>query len=282
VAPTLAVACGRQANGTACPAGSCCSNGGVCGVTEAFCSVSLGCQSDCWVCGDGVCKGASETVGETCGTCPEDCGPCVSSTLAATAAMVTSQCVDPTAYALAFDAPTAGYVLAGGAAGRGQGWVFVATAVSRFSNKGWVVRPLLLPLRTRPPRHGGGLPQFFVTCGILLVPAPVRPRCRTAALLELLRSRGVTVGLFVAGAAAAAQTEVLKAADADGHTLDSLTFSSPLLSTTLTGTQLSNDLRANEAFLRPLSCRRTNILRPPLGIVADAHMQTLLVRRGCC
>jgi len=100
--------CGRLANGTVCPAGACCSATGTCGVTEPFCSVGQGCQSNCWSCGDGVCRGAGQVAGETCGTCPQDCGPCTITT--ATVNSLQRSCVDPAAYTLAFDAPVARWV----------------------------------------------------------------------------------------------------------------------------------------------------------------------------
>ena len=58
-----------------------------------------------------MCRGASEIAGETCGTCPLDCGPCtVANVDAGSPGMVRSQCVDPMAYTLAFDGPDTGYV----------------------------------------------------------------------------------------------------------------------------------------------------------------------------
>ncbi len=98
--------CGIAANGAVCPAGDCCSAAGVCGRTETFCAAALGCQSNCWRCGDGVCRGADQVAGETCGTCPQDCGPCtVAAVSAATADMVRSACVDNGSYVLSFDVP---------------------------------------------------------------------------------------------------------------------------------------------------------------------------------
>ena len=88
--PAAATQCGVQTLWAPCPAGQCCSQHGWCGTTAAHCSESQGCQMDCAVCGDGVC------LGETCGTCPQDCGPCPSPG-------VTVECVNPQHYALTFD-----------------------------------------------------------------------------------------------------------------------------------------------------------------------------------
>ena len=96
--------CGRQGNGTLCSATSCCSGDGECGVNAQHCSRALGCHSGCWVCGDGLCAGADQPGGETCGTCPTDCGPCTSGRYPATVADVRSACVAPDAFALTFDA----------------------------------------------------------------------------------------------------------------------------------------------------------------------------------
>jgi hypothetical protein len=88
--------CGRQGNIT-CPLGQCCGPDGFCGLSKAYCSLEFNCQENCWVCGDGMCAGVVEEGGETCGSCPKDCGPCQLDV------GIIRECVDPTSYALTFD-----------------------------------------------------------------------------------------------------------------------------------------------------------------------------------
>ncbi|XP_027349331.1 pro-hevein [Abrus precatorius] len=49
----MAEQCGQQAGGQICPNNLCCSQYGWCGDTEDYCSVSKGCQSNCWGGGGG-------------------------------------------------------------------------------------------------------------------------------------------------------------------------------------------------------------------------------------
>ena len=88
--------CGRGGN-EACQAGQCCGADGFCGLSKQFCSQQFSCQLNCWSCGNGNCEGVLEEGGETCGTCPLDCGPCTPEK------GIIRACVDPKAYAITFD-----------------------------------------------------------------------------------------------------------------------------------------------------------------------------------
>jgi len=76
--------CGLANNGLMCDPngdyGPCCSASGMCGSGDDYCLPSSGCQNGCEIvsetppssCGDGFC----DVRGETCYSCPDDCGVC--------------------------------------------------------------------------------------------------------------------------------------------------------------------------------------------------------------
>jgi peptidoglycan/xylan/chitin deacetylase (PgdA/CDA1 family) len=101
----------------------------------------------------------------------------------------------------------------------------------------------------------------------------------TAALLTLLKSRGAVANFFVAGAAVSAgNSSLLAQAVADGHSLHSLMYAFPLMSDVTDSSAVEADVLANERAFKTLSCQDPVVVRPPLGLVANVHLQTLLVR----
>jgi hypothetical protein len=67
-------------------------------------------------------------------------------------------------------------------------------------------------------------------------------------------------------------------ADAQGLSLHTQTYSFPRLDAGISGRQLESDVRAGVGVVRAASCRDPIALHPPLGLISEAHAQTLLVR----
>lgn len=104
------------------------------------------------------------------------------------------------------------------------------------------------------------------------------PNERTAEMLEMLARLKVPATFFLVGFRAEAQPDLVKAMVAEGHEVESHTYTHTIL-TTLNADEVECELSKNEAVLHSLTGREIRYFRPPGGH-ANAATKEAAARQG--